>query len=257
MNVFKEYIKRHLGNKKQYIPLDEELRKYFEKNIQCLIEDFQEPLLEIRKVLTPTPVDFPIKWDNSESNAIEVIKILSKQLVINIEDIELFFFNEGIEELTTGIYGMALETEYENSSTSESNFAKNDKGKYEIKVNINTLKDPNILVANIAYELTQIKLYGEKKIHYIDGVFAELAAIIFGFGVFNANASFNFIKQNSGWNYIRTGFLNFDEWAYALAFFAFLRKELDPDWSNYLNPTIKNEFVKCLKYIADKENIMK
>ena len=178
-------------------------------------------------------------------------------LPIYNEDIELFFLNEGIEELTTGSYGMALETEYENSSTSEPDFSKNDKGKYEIKININTLKDPNILVANIAYELTQIKLYGEKKIHYTDGYFTELATIILGFGVFNANASFNFFKQNYGWNYIRTGFFNFDEWAYALAFFAFLRNELNPDWSNYLNQTIKDEFVKCLKYIVDKENTMK
>jgi hypothetical protein len=47
--------------------------------------------------------------------------------------------------------------------------------------------------------------------------------------------------------------LKVEEWAYALALFAFARNEMDPEWKSDLNKTIKSEFERCFQYLKDHE----
>ncbi len=244
---------KYFKSKKSYQPLDHELRKYFEYNILFLEELFPSPSLDKRKIFTPTEVDFPIKWNGLKENAIDVLKIVSENMQINFDDIEIDFYTEGITELNTGTSPIFLEDDKEHNFSAGLYWDKNENEVYEIAINEACLKNPETLISTIAHELSHIKLLGEQKLEENDEYLTDLASVFFGFGVFSANASFQFSQENDRWGYSSTGYLKANEWAYSLALLTFLREEDNPNWSNYLNPTIKNEFQRCLKYMVENE----
>lgn len=240
-------------SRKVYEPLDYELRKYFENNILCLTEFFPEPSLDNRKVFLPTKDDIPINWNKSKENAIEALKLVSEAMQINPDEIELDFYSEGITELNTGTFPIFLENDTEEDLTAGLYFDKNANEKYEVAINEINLDNPEALIATLAHELCHIKLLGEKKMAENDEYMTDLATVFFGFGVFTSNASFQFSQEYDRWKYSSAGYLKYDEWAYSLALFAFLRYEENPTWSESLNPTIKKEFQKCLEYMLNNE----
>ena len=248
--MFKNLFKR----KKTYEPLDYEWRKYFENNILCLREEFSEIPLESRKMFLPTKSDFPIEWNSSEENAFEVLKIVSEAMHINPSEIEIEFYSEGATELNSGTSLIFLENDTGGELSAGQYHGKNENGKYEISVNTNTLNNPEALIATIAHELCHIKLLGENKIEENDECLTDLAAVFFGFGIFTANASFQFYQENDRWGYTAVGYLKHDEWAYSLALFAFLRNEDNPEWLNFLNPTVRKEFERNIAYMIENED---
>lgn len=172
---------------------------------------------------------------------------------INPDEIELDFYSEGITELNTGTFPIFLENDTEEDLTAGLYFDKNANGKYEVAINEINLDNPEALIATLAHELCHIKLLGEKKMAENDEYMTDLATVFFGFGVFTSNASFQFSQEYDRWKYSSAGYLKYDEWAYSLALFAFLRYEENPTWSESLNPTIKKEFQKCLEYMLNNE----
>lgn len=246
-------LKKLFKSNKVYEPLDYELRKYFENNILWLNEVFPEPALDKRKVFTLSENDFPIEWNGSEKNALDTLKIVSENMQINFDEIEIDFYTEGMTELNMGGPPIFLENDEEQEFSAGLYHDKNEKGKYEISINSVCLKNPEALIGTIAHELSHVKLLGEEKIEENDEYLTDLATVFWGFGIFTANASFQFFQENDRWGYNSIGYLKFDEWAYCLALFAFLRYEDKPYWSDLLNPTIKKEFYKCLKYMQENE----
>jgi len=248
--MFKNLFK----SKKIYEPLDYEQRKYFEHNILWLNENFPEPSLEKRKVFVPTESDFPIKWNGSKKNAFEVLKIVSENMQLNPKEIEIDFYKEGLTEVNTGSSVIFLENDARDTFTGGLYYGKNENGKYEVSININLLNNQEALIATTAHELCHIKLLDEKKLEENDEYLTDLATVFFGFGIFSANSSFQFYQQNDRWGYGTSGYLKCDEWAYSLALFAFLRNENNPQWSEFLNPSIKKDFEKNLLYVLENEN---
>lgn len=246
-------LKRFFKSNRIYEPLNYDLRKYFENNILFLKESFPSPSLDKRKVFILSENDFPIEWNNSKENAISIFKIVSENMQIDFDSIEIDFYTEGMTELNVGGSTILLENDEEHKFSAGLYFDKNEKEKYEISINEVYLNNPEVLIGTIAHELSHIKLLGEKEMEENDEYLTDLATVFFGFGVFGANSSFQFSQESDRWSYSSTGYLNYDEWAYCLALFAFLRYEENPYWSNYLNPTVKKEFQKCLKYMIDNE----
>jgi len=243
---------KNLFRKKE--PLDYEWRKYFESNISWLNGVFSEPTLDKRKVFLPTKSDFPIQWNSSKENVFEVVKIVAENMQINSSEIEINFYDEGLVEINMGSSSIFLENDSKNTLTAGQYHGKNKNGKYEVSVNTATLKNPEQIIATVAHELSHIKLLGEKKIDENDEFLTDLATVFFGFGILTANASFQYYCQNDRWGYNSTGYLKHDEWGYALALFAFLRYEDNPEWINFLNPTIKKEFEKSISYMLKNES---
>lgn len=235
--------------KKQFVPLDTELRKYFEYNLLWLESEFKDMPIEQRKVYLPNEIDFPFAWDGKEEAAIKVFKIVAEAMQINFEEIDVQFYSEGMTELNSGTMPIYLESDAEEVYSGGLFFGKNEEGKYEVSINKNVLSDFEALVATTAHEFAHIKLMGEKRVVENDEMLTELSVVFFGFGVFAANASFRFFKDNIKWGFSRNGYLMIEEWAYCLALLAFLRNDDNEKWSNILNPTVKNEFDKALDYI--------
>jgi len=250
-------LKNFFRAKKIYEPLDYEKRKYFENNMLWLLDTFPVPTLDQRKVFLPIEQDFPFQWTSSKDDVLELLKIIAENMQIQSNDVEVDFYREGLVELNSGMSPIFLENDPDTPGTAGLYHGKNKRGKYEVSINSNYLDNPISIVATIAHELCHIKLLGENKVAENDEHLTDLATVFFGFGIFTANASLQFRQQIDRWSY-GGGYLKYDEWAYALALFAFLRYEDKPEWSKYLTPSIKQELKKNLAYmVGNEEEIFK
>ncbi len=242
-----------LKSNKKYEPLDKYLRKYFENNLLWLMQEFPEPKIKERKILTPTIQDFPIDWNNSQNYAFDILKIICGNMQIDYNEIELDFYDNGIKEINMGTSVIFLESDPQNPEAAGLYHNEKVDDKFRISLDRALIKNPDNLIATIAHELAHVKLLGEKKMDQNDEKLTDFTTVFFGLGIFNANTAFQFYKQTDRWGYSNLGYLKIDEWAYALALFAFIRYEDEPQWKQYLSKTIKNDFEKCLRYMIDNE----
>jgi hypothetical protein len=106
------------------------------------------------------------------------------------------------------------------------------------------------MVATLAHELAHIKLFGEGRLTENDEQLTELTTIIFGLGIFNANASFTTFRdfRSQGWQ--KQGYLTQMDWGYALALFARLRQQTDPAWAEHLCKNVRSDFLKSQLYLS-------
>jgi hypothetical protein len=202
-----------LKSNKKYEPLDKELRKYFENNCLWLIQEFPDPKIEDRKILTPTPEDFPIKWDKSQENAIEAFKVIYENMQLDPNEIELDFYDNGIKEIDIGTSVIFLESDPENPEAPGLYHHEKVDGKYHISIDEALIERPDALIATIAHELSHVKLLGEKKLDQNDEMLTDFTTVFFGLGIFNANTAFQFYNQTDSWGHSNLGYLNIDKCA--------------------------------------------
>lgn len=244
--------------RKPFEPLDAELRHYFEHNLLCLRRTFPKPTLHKRKVFTPVESDFPIDWNKGEQTAYDLLPIVCRVMDIHPMEIQLEFFSNGVRTINMGSYTEAINTEGNALEAAGEYFGKNEDGKYVVALEQGLLQHPDNLIATLVHELAHVKLMGHAKMDYNDEMLTDLTTVFFGFGIFNANSAFQFKKSNQGWSWSDLGYLKIDEWAYALALYAYLRKETNPTWKNHLNATVQKLFDQCSQYIyAHKESLFK
>ncbi len=98
---------------------------------------------------------------------------------------------------------------------------------------------PVALVATLAHELAHERLLGEGRIDpdRADGEpLTDLTTVFFGFGIFSANAAFEFSSSSRGWSTSALGYLTERMYGYALAYWSTLRGErLAGPWTQYLD----------------------
>ena len=80
----------------------------------------------------------------------------------------------------------------------------------------------------------------------------DLIPIVYGLGIFGANSIFNVDTNNYYWSIDRQGYLDEKTYAFALAWYSSLRKEVNPKWKEELKPTVLNEFEKSIIYIQNE-----
>lgn len=242
-----------LKSNKKYEPLDKELRKYFEHNFLWLMQEFPERKIEDHRILTPTTSDFPIEWNKSQENATEALKVICGNMQLDPNEIELDFYDNGLKEIDMGTSVIFMESDPDNPEAAGLYHHEKVDGKYRISLDKALLERPDSLIATIAHELSHVKLLGEKKLEQNDEMLTDFTTVFFGLGIFNANCAFQFYNQIDRWGHSNLGYLKIDEWAYALALFAFIRHEDEPEWKQFLSKTIKSDFEKCLYYMIDNE----
>lgn len=242
-----------LKSNKKYEPLDQKLRKYFENNFLWLMQEFPEPKIEERRILAPTASDFPIKWNKSRGNAIEALNIICSNMQLDPNEIKLNFYDNGLTEIDMGTSVIFMESDPDNPEAAGLYHNEKVDGKYSISLDEALLEKPDRLIATIAHELSHVKLLGENKLEQNDEMLTDFTTVFFGLGIFNANCAFQFYNQTDRWGHSNLGYLKIDEWAYALALFAFIRYEDEPQWKQFLSKTVKSDFEKCLKYMIDNE----
>jgi hypothetical protein len=239
-------------------PVNEEMRLWMENAMLWLAGSFGEDSLKKRQILTPEYNDFPIAYNGHPNSALATLKIIAGQMEISADDIQLDIYKEGLREVDTGGIGRIFMKEAENEKYSGGLYwGKQEDGKYHVGLNESKLKVPLEMIATLAHEFAHIKLLGEKRIEKNNEPLTDLATVVFGLGIFNANASFQ-IKNTfdtSGWS--RLGYLSQMEWGYGLALFSCLREEEEkPAWIKYLSPNVKADFLQRKRFIEENEEIV-
>lgn len=254
-------------------PLKEDSRKWVEDSFRWLTENFDPTAIRERKVLLPHHSDFPIRYNGDPQTAQDTLDIVATQMELAPADLELNLYDDTINQLSTGSpTGAKLtlgttddEPQADDPPPTGSHPVRNENGKYPITLRRSRLQNPELMVATLARDLAQIILLtnpgptppGFTTTDLTPGPtpnlttpnhrLIDLTTLIFGLGIFNANAAFT--SQNVRVTGVNAR-LNQMEWGYSLALFAHFRNENKPAWTDYLVKNIKSDFLKSKLYIA-------
>jgi hypothetical protein len=233
-------------------PLKADSRQRVDIAFRQLTDTFGKEGILNRKVLIPHHSDFPIRYNGDPQTATDTLAILATQMEIPIDDIELNIYDDTINALSTGAPGgvkifLGAEPDPE-PRVQTTTYTRTAAGKYPVTIERSKLENPELLVAKLARELAGIKLsdlmYNSSEPNEPTEPLPDLTTLLFGLGIFNANASF------TTKNLQQTDRLNQMEWGYALALFARLRNEKKPAWADHLVKNIKSDFLKSQQYLA-------
>lgn len=222
-------------------PVDEDRRIWIERSFQFLLDLLGEENTKKRTVLVPDYKHFPVRYDGSEESAFETLRIVAKQMEVPVENISLDFYDENMRDITEGRPGGVY-------------WGQGEQGHFEISLVLQMLAQPENMVATLAHEIAHIKLLGEGRLAENDEPLTDLATIFFGLGIFNANTAFQTSRDDKYYTWSTSGYLTMMEWGYALALFALVRGETEPDWANFLCTNVKADFKQSQYFIANNRD---
>lgn len=240
-------------------PVPEDKKIWIDKAFALLLELFGKESLVTRKICIPHFNDFPISYNGSEECAYATLRIIANNMEIDMEEIHLDFFDKEKKELRTdnSSWGTTIFIQSENNADGASGlyWGKREDGKYHVSLERSNIKDPERMVATLAHELAHIKLLGENRIEDNDEKLTDLTVLIFGLGIFNANAAFQTYRTSnaSGWRSL--GYLSQMEWGYALALLAQAREETSPAWTEHLCINVKRDFKMAEKFLQQEASL--
>lgn len=224
-----------------------------------LVAEFGHENIAKKRMLLPTPEHFSIRYDGSENSLAETAEIIAGQMEIDMVEVSLDTYEEGIQEFSSG-FGHSVWTQVDKDSEETMAaglyFDKDEHGKYHILIERKSLADPEMMVAVLAHEFSHIKLLGEKRADINDESLTDLTTVAFGLGIFNANSAFKEHKSFNGYGHDSIGYLKQREWGYALALYAYFRKEENSEWIKYLTPNIRSDFKKSIEFINGNRAII-
>jgi hypothetical protein len=233
-------------------PIDNETRLWMENSFLWLATQFGHDNIATKPMLHPTPEHFPIVFDGSKESLLKTAEIIARQMEIDISEVNLDIYEQNIQEFS-GNFGHRIWTEVDKDSDEKMAaglyFDKNEQGKYDIFIEKKNLTDPENLAATIAHEFSHIKILGEKRLDFNDEQLTDLTPVVFGLGLFNANAAYKEWKTADSFGHKSIGYLKQKEWGYALALYAYFREEENPEWIKFLTPNIKSDVKKSLDFI--------
>jgi hypothetical protein len=242
-----------LGNmfwsSKHKCPVDTEDKEWIEKSLLWFASNLETDFLLTVPIVTPTSKYFDRKLTRSEDTAHYCLRKVAEWMSVNFDDINLSFYSEETIEFSEG-----LVTEHDpETKTSAGKYQETSDGKYEIMIEVQQLQDPLSLLATFAHELAHVKLLGEWKLDDNDEYLTDLATVVWGLGIFNANSV---IKSNAwqgsthqGWSVGNQGYMSQQMFAYSLALLANYRGETEPKWSQYLCKDVLAYFERSIAYI--------
>jgi hypothetical protein len=134
-------------------------------------------------------------------------------------------------------------------------------GDVQLRVAESRWQDLPSLVASIARELARFRLQRDG---LLDGTtsdeehLVDLSTVIFGYGIFSANAVIQETNEQAGswyhWWMGRNGHLTARDFGYALALFAWIRHEERPTWLSYLRLDARSSLRKGIRYLQRTED---
>ena len=229
-----------------------------EKSMLWLTKQFGKKTLQEVEVILPEKEYFPDPFSKSQSGVAKVVERVCGYMRVNPKKIRAEIYSETARhppEAAALPGGRPAE-----SKVSAGRYIGSDEtgGKAIIAIEKRKLDDPIALVATVAHELGHVRLLGERRLTGEEPdhePLTDLTAIFFGLGIFIANAAFEFGQwQHSlsyGWSASRHGYLNEPMYGYALACFAWLRGEYEPDWNRYLDPNPRKYFKNGLRHLDE------
>lgn len=130
-------------------------------------------------------------------------------------------------------------------------------GRSIIGIREDLARRPMSLVATVAHELGHVLLLADGRVsreRQDHEPLTDLLTVFFGLGVFTANAAFEQSRETRGeYSYTSTnrqGYLTEPMYGYALARYAWLRDEPDPNWLRHLDTNPRVICKRGLRHLA-------
>jgi hypothetical protein len=216
-------------------PVRQEEQVWIEQSLDWLTGQFGAEALR-SPVLVPEASFFPAGYSGSEDDVRAVFTSVCRKLEVPPGRVVLEIEPEDDDRLFDAVA-------MNHQSVDAAGHWQQRDGSTVITVQLKQAQEPVALVAVIAHELGHERLLGEGRLDPSrrDGEpLTDLFTVFFGFGVYSANAAFEFRRSERGYRTSRLGYLTEPMYGYALARYAWLRGESAPAWAARLdtNPRV-------------------
>ncbi len=224
-------------------PLDTREKTWVETRMRWLAERLGIQRLLHAELVVPTERYFPEPYDETPEDAQRLLDRLCFFFGLPPGDLSL----EVCEDLQ--LHGAAGRDDRAGAKT--------------ILVAESRLDDPQRLIATLARELAHEVLLGGGLLEPEDPDWeslTDLLTVYLGLGVFTANATiqeeYRSTAHWSGWRIERHGYLPSRMLGYALALFAWMRREKKPAWASLLRPDARNVFQAALRWLRASDDTL-
>lgn len=239
--------------RKPKCPVTPEDREWIDHKLDWIDQHIVQ--LQQQPTILPTKEFFDLEFTGTEEDADFILLQLGKYFKVDTSRIILDFY---IQKAQGSEKGMMIK----NEDGGAAGLYIQQKGKFQIMIEMQQLNNPASLIATIAHELSHYVLIGQKGI-YLPGEenewLTDLLAIAYGFGVFLGNTKFTFQQWQSGdgwggWSSSATGYLPQQVIAYALASIEFRKGNESPMWINFLKDSFKSDFRKSMLFLIENQS---
>ena len=237
--------------KKPKLPITPEDQIWVEESLSFLKESLGEDCLLAVETVTPTKTFFNRDFDGSEEDAQFILGRCQELMDIPKGKVSLDFYSEEAHYLDDGTL-LSSSADIMGRSKGAAGTYQKSGGKSLIRIERGQLKHPESLIATISHELAHEKLLGENRIIENDEYLTDLTAIAFGFGIFIANAKFQFqsgLQNGFGWQMQSQGYLPEQITAYAMASLAIKKNEEKTGYKSYLSGGVEKYFQESITYL--------
>jgi hypothetical protein len=237
--------------RKAECPVRQAEQAWIDESMEWLVAEFGRERL-LGEVVLPTDDYFPGVYDGSRDDVAAVLDRLCNHMGVDPARVDLEHddsADDGSEELSAEVL---MHTQADGAAGHHR--IRGDRSVVSIRTD--QARRPMALVATIAHELGHVLLLGESRIspeRKDHEPLTDLLTVYFGLGIFGANAAFDYVHENRGRNaYARTsrlGYLTEPMFGYGMARYAWLRGEVEPDWSRYLDTNPRTYLKQGLRYL--------
>jgi hypothetical protein len=227
-----------------------EEQSWIERSLDWLTAQFGRTAL-LGEVLTPTDEHFPGVYTGSAEDVEDLVARLCAHMGVDRAAIELEHESDDIDPRLAGHVPL---------TTARSGAAGHYRlrgGRAVIAIRDDLAARPMALVATVAHELGHARLIGEGRADPAardHEPLTDLLTVHFGLGIFGANAAFDRFRRVQGeYTYTHTsrlGYLTEPMFGYALARYAWLRREPAPAWARFLDTNPRAFLKQGLRYLA-------
>ncbi|WP_350276939.1 hypothetical protein [Kribbella sp. HUAS MG21] len=232
--------------KKVSCPVRSVEQLWIDENLAWFVTEFGDRILR-RPVVLPERSFLPAGYSGSEEDVRAVFRILCERLEVPADRVRLDLEPEETDELAASLPMLEYST-----SGAAGHWRQRD-GATVVTVELRQAARPVALVATMVHELGHERLLGEGRIDVDrrDGEpLTDLFSVFFGFGIFSANAAFEFHRTDTHYGTSRLGYLTEAMYGYALARYAWLRGETAPAWAERLDTNPREWMKQGLRWLA-------
>lgn len=225
--------------------------EWLDENLAWLARQFGPGFVR-GPVLLPRRDNFPVERYDRPEDVEKVLGVLCARLGVSRHRVILDHVpaEEDVNAVLTHATGLPFRRE--ESGTVAGHYREVD-GRPVVTVYADAARTPAHLVAILAHELGHVRLLGEGRIDpgRRDGEpLTDLFTVAGGLGIFTANMSFEFHQGRTSWRSERLGYITEQMFGYALARFALMRDEPDPEWAKYLDLNPREYMKQALRYLT-------
>jgi hypothetical protein len=249
MGLFRK-LSRAIRGPRHHLSAEE--KAWVERRLLWLKDQFgPEPLL--RAPLGPRSPLWPRRWNPSYEAGAELLGKLCEFMHVDSKRLVLQYYSRSETHETGSDYA----GEHHHSGPAGLYIHPDSSDRLVIALEEEGLANLGVFAATISHELAHVHLLADKRIeHKQDDCepLTDLLTVYFGAGILTANSAFQFqqwqTSSHFGWSSSRHGYLSEQLFGYALACYAWMRGESEPDWAAHLRSNIRYYFDDSAHYLA-------